>query len=191
MTDKTEAPELRDQIHDAKKVAYSSIVGQSIMLLNKSGACIGQLSVLNTTCPQDIADQVVAALKAPNRHAYKVGVAVGKAEARTDVCAEVKPSTRESVIDRIEQIVSATHDVDTTDRHYAENVFDECIDCISVAIRQEIEHARKEGYDAGYAQALKDAIEAVARKREANPAKNGEYSNAIFAIRTLNKEAGE
>lgn len=73
----TEKPE---QIHDAQKVAYSSVVGQSIMLLNKSGACIGQLSVLNTAHPQDVSDQVVAALKAPNRHAYKVGVAVGKSD---------------------------------------------------------------------------------------------------------------
>lgn len=66
-------------IHDAQKVAYSSIVGQSIMLLDDMGACIGQLSVLNTDDPQGIADQVVSALKAPNRHAYKVGVAFGKA----------------------------------------------------------------------------------------------------------------
>lgn len=71
----TEAP----QIHDAEKVAYSSIVGQSIMLLNEAGACIAQLSVLNTDQPQQIADQIVTALKAPNRHAYKVGVSVGKA----------------------------------------------------------------------------------------------------------------
>ncbi len=70
---------MTEQIHDAEKVAYSSIVGQSIMLLNDAGACIAQLSVLNTSDPQGIADQVVAALKAPNRHAYKVGVAVGKA----------------------------------------------------------------------------------------------------------------
>lgn len=49
-------------IHSAEKVAYSSIVGQSIMLLNKSGACIGQLSVLNTEDHDYIADQVVAAL---------------------------------------------------------------------------------------------------------------------------------
>ncbi len=65
-------------IHSAEKVAYSSIVGQSIMLLDDRGACIGQLSVLNTDDPQGIADQVVAALKAPNRHAYRVGVAFGK-----------------------------------------------------------------------------------------------------------------
>lgn len=67
------------QLHDAKKVAYSSIVGQSIMLLNKAGNCIGQLSVINCADPEGMADQVVSALKAPNRHAYKVGVAVGKA----------------------------------------------------------------------------------------------------------------
>lgn len=66
-------------IHDAKKVAYSSVVGQSIMLLNEMGACIGQLSVIGCENPQEIAEEVVAALKAPNRHAYKVGVAVGKA----------------------------------------------------------------------------------------------------------------
>ena len=65
-------------IHDAQKVAYSSIVGQSIMLLDDRGACISQLSVLNTDDPQGIADQVVSALKAPNRHAYRVGVAFGK-----------------------------------------------------------------------------------------------------------------
>lgn len=67
------------RIHTAQKVAYSSIVGQSIMLLNEEGACIGQLSVLNTDEPQAIADEVVAALKAPNRHAYRVGFEVGKA----------------------------------------------------------------------------------------------------------------
>ncbi len=71
------------KIHDAKKVAYSSVVGQSIMLMNASGACIAQLSVINTSEPQQIADEVVAALKAPNRHAYKVGVSVGKS-AQTD-----------------------------------------------------------------------------------------------------------
>lgn len=60
------------------KVAYSSIVGQSIMLLAESGACIGQLSVINTNDPQSLADEVVSALNAPNRHAYQVGVAVGK-----------------------------------------------------------------------------------------------------------------
>lgn len=49
---------------DAEKVAYSSIVGQSIMLLNAQGACIGQLSVINTADHDHIADQVVAALKA-------------------------------------------------------------------------------------------------------------------------------
>lgn len=70
---------MTDKIHTAEKVAYSSIVGQSIMLLNDAGACIGQLSVINCENPQDMADQVVAALKAPNRHAYKVGVAFGKA----------------------------------------------------------------------------------------------------------------
>jgi len=70
---------MTDKIHTAEKVAYSSIVGQSIMLLNETGACIGQLSVLNTDDPQGIADQVVSALKAPNRHAYKVGVEFGKA----------------------------------------------------------------------------------------------------------------
>jgi len=68
-----------EKIHTAEKVAYSSIVGQSIMLLNEAGACIGQLSVLNTHDPQGIADQVVSALKAPDRHAYRVGVAFGKA----------------------------------------------------------------------------------------------------------------
>ena len=51
-------------IADAEKVAYSSVVGQSIMLLNKQGACIGQLSVINTVDHDHIADQVVAALKA-------------------------------------------------------------------------------------------------------------------------------
>ena len=67
------------KIHTAEKVAYSSIVGQSIMLLNEAGACIGQLAVLNTDDPQGIADEVVSALKAPNRHAYRVGHAVGRA----------------------------------------------------------------------------------------------------------------
>lgn len=66
------------KLHTAEKVAYSSIVGQSIMLLNADGACIGQLAVINCEDPQAMADQVVAALKAPNRHAYKVGVAFGK-----------------------------------------------------------------------------------------------------------------
>ena len=49
-------------IHSAQKVAYSSIVGQSIMLLDRSGACIGQLAVINTHDHDHIADQVVAAL---------------------------------------------------------------------------------------------------------------------------------
>lgn len=71
-------------IHSAKKVPYSSIVGQSIMLLNDKGACIGQLSVINCDNPQEIADEVVAALKAPNRRAYQVGVAVGKAAQREE-----------------------------------------------------------------------------------------------------------
>ena len=68
-----------DKIHTAEKVAYSSIVGQGIMLLNEAGACIGMLSVMNCDEPQDMADQVVSALKAPNRHAYKVGYAAGRA----------------------------------------------------------------------------------------------------------------
>lgn len=68
----------RDEFHDVEKVAYSSVVGQCIMLLNADGACIGQLAVHGCRDPQDMADQVVAALKAPNRHAYKVGVAFGK-----------------------------------------------------------------------------------------------------------------
>ena len=68
-----------DKIHTAEKVAYSSIVGQGIMLLNESGACIAMLHVINSNDPQDIADQVVSALRAPNRHAYKVGYAAGKA----------------------------------------------------------------------------------------------------------------
>lgn len=67
------------KLHTAQKVAYSSIVGQSIMLLNADGACIGQLSVIGCEDPQDMADQVASALNAPNRHAYKVGVAFGKA----------------------------------------------------------------------------------------------------------------
>ena len=49
-------------IHSAEKVAHSSIVGQSIMLLDQNGACIGQLSVLGAADPEYIADQVVAAL---------------------------------------------------------------------------------------------------------------------------------
>lgn len=65
-------------IHSAKKVAYSSVVGQTIMLLNGSGACIGQLSVIGCDDPQRMADEVVEALNIPNRHAYKVGVEVGK-----------------------------------------------------------------------------------------------------------------
>lgn len=60
--------------------AYSSVVGQTIILLNEAGACIGQLAVFNCEDPQSVADEVVAALSAPNRHAYQVGVAVGKAK---------------------------------------------------------------------------------------------------------------
>lgn len=67
------------KIHTAQKVAYSSIVGQSIMLLNEMGACVGQLAVLNTDDPQGVADEVVAALKSPDRHAYKVGYQAGRA----------------------------------------------------------------------------------------------------------------
>lgn len=70
---------MRDEFHDVEKVAYSSVVGQCIMLLNADGACIGQLAVHGCKDAQDMADQVVAALKAPNRHAYKVGFAAGKA----------------------------------------------------------------------------------------------------------------
>ncbi len=70
---------MRDEFHDVEKVAYSSVVGQCIMLLNADGACIGQLAVHGCKDAQDMADQIVAALKAPNRHAYKLGVAVGKA----------------------------------------------------------------------------------------------------------------
>lgn len=58
-------------IHSAEKVAYSSIVGQSIMLLDKSGACIGQLSVINTADHDHIADQVVAALNAKSAERQK------------------------------------------------------------------------------------------------------------------------
>ena len=78
-------------IHDAKKVAYSSIVGQSIMLLNKDGACIGQLAVLNTDDPQGIADEVVESIKTPNRHGYRVGVTVGKTKERERCKPKVKP----------------------------------------------------------------------------------------------------
>lgn len=67
------------KIHTVKKVAYSSVVGQSIMLLNKAGACIGQLSVIGAEDPQSLADEVVNVFDAPNRHGYKVGVEVGKA----------------------------------------------------------------------------------------------------------------
>lgn len=71
---------MRDEFHDVEKVAYSSVVGQCIMLLNAEGACIGQLAIHGCKDAQDMADQVVVALKAPNRHAYKVGVAVGKSD---------------------------------------------------------------------------------------------------------------
>lgn len=77
-------------IHDAMKVAYSSIVGQSIMLLNDKGACIGQLSVINCGNPQEIADEVVAALRAPNRHAYQVGKKVGEAAGSSELLSEIK-----------------------------------------------------------------------------------------------------
>lgn len=70
---------MTEKIHTAKKVPYSSIVGQSIMLINEAGACIAQLSVINCENPQDIAEQVVSAIKAPNRHAYKVGYVAGRA----------------------------------------------------------------------------------------------------------------
>lgn len=70
---------MRDEFHDVEKVAYSSVVGQCIMLLDADGQCIGQLAVHGCQDAQDMADQIVAALKAPNRHAYKLGVAVGKA----------------------------------------------------------------------------------------------------------------
>lgn len=70
---------MRDEFHDVEKVAYSSVVGQCIMLLNADGACIGQLAVHGCKDAQDMADQIVTAIKAPNRHAYKVGFAAGKA----------------------------------------------------------------------------------------------------------------
>mgnify|MGYP000359699000 CR=1 FL=1 len=49
-------------VHTALKVPYSSIVAQSIMLLDEAGASIAMLAVMNTDDPQGIADQVVAAL---------------------------------------------------------------------------------------------------------------------------------
>lgn len=52
-------------VHSALKVAYSSIVGQGIMLLNKDGACIAMLSVFNTEHPQEVAEEVVAAINTP------------------------------------------------------------------------------------------------------------------------------
>lgn len=67
------------KIHSAKVVPYSSVVGQGIMLLNEAGACIGILAVTGAEAPQDIAEEVVAALTLPNRRAYQVGVAVGRA----------------------------------------------------------------------------------------------------------------
>lgn len=70
---------VKPQLHSARKAGYSSVVGQPIMLLSESGACIGQLSVIGTDDPQGMADAVVEALNAPSRHAYKVGVAVGGA----------------------------------------------------------------------------------------------------------------
>lgn len=75
-------------IHSAEKVAYSSVVGQSIMLLDKSGACIGQLSVLNTADPGHIADQVVAALNAKammREQALKDLADMGQEADQTDV----------------------------------------------------------------------------------------------------------
>ncbi len=52
------------KIHKAQKVPYSSIVGQSIMLLDEAGACIAMMAVMNTDDPGGIADQVVAAINA-------------------------------------------------------------------------------------------------------------------------------
>ena len=52
------------KIHTAHKVAYSSIVGQSIMLNNEDGDCIAMLAIMNTDDPQGVADQVVAAINA-------------------------------------------------------------------------------------------------------------------------------
>lgn len=82
------------KIHSAKVVPYSSVVGQGIMLLNEAGACIGILAVTSTEEPQAIAREVVEALTAPNRHAYQVGVSVGRSvhghtsERRADIEAE-------------------------------------------------------------------------------------------------------
>lgn len=50
------------------------------MLLNEAGACVGQLSLIGCQGDYDATvKQVADALNAPNRHGYKVGVAVGKA----------------------------------------------------------------------------------------------------------------
>jgi len=71
---------VKPQFHSAKLAGYSSVVGQPIMLLNEAGACVGQLSLIGCQGDYDATvKQVADALNAPNRHGYKVGVAVGKA----------------------------------------------------------------------------------------------------------------
>ena len=50
----------------AQAVAFSSVVGSSIMLLNEAGACVGMLGLMNATearTPEEMTAMVSAELK--------------------------------------------------------------------------------------------------------------------------------
>ena len=69
-------------IHGTELAGYSSIVGQPIMLKNEAGNYIGQLALIGFQGDYKEAVAAIAnALDAPNRHAYKVGFAAGRADA--------------------------------------------------------------------------------------------------------------
>ena len=83
------------KIHKAELAGYSSVVGQPIMLLNIKGACIGQLSVIGAQGDyKEMVAQVAEMLNAPNRHAYRVGQAVGKSTLATDLAAALDENAR-------------------------------------------------------------------------------------------------
>jgi len=72
------------RIHKVELAGYSSVVGQPIMLLDERGACIGQLALIGAQHDyKEMVAEVAAILNAPNRHAYQVGVVVGKASKNT------------------------------------------------------------------------------------------------------------
>lgn len=63
---------LKTRIASARLVPYSSIVGQSVMLLDDAGKCIGQLAVLGSDtadAARGIAQELVDMVDEYHRHA--------------------------------------------------------------------------------------------------------------------------